>query len=305
MGELYLEYEYSVAVFQLFTAMLGMGATLTLSDFREVLTEPKAVSIGAAIQLILVPFVAGAFIAAFGLTAGIAVGLALIAAIPGGTVSNIFTFFARGNVALSITITAVTTLACLFTTPLILELLITEYMPADFVMPRARIMTEIALALLLPLAAGMVVLKLLPKIAEAFSKWCVRASLFGIVLIVVGSASSGRLDFAAFGVTNVAITTALIVILMVAGWAATKAASLSAPDQSAITIEVTVRNINLGVMLKASLFPAAAAASDPIGDIVLFTLLLYGTLQLLLSLGLIAWGRRSAKDRMDTQMQTG
>ncbi|KWV92692.1 bile acid:sodium symporter family protein [Erythrobacter sp. YT30] len=305
MGELYLEYEYWVAVFQLFTAMLGMGATLTLRDFREVLIEPKAVSIGTVIQLVLVPLVAGGFIAAFGLTAGIAVGLALIAAIPGGTVSNIFTFFARGNVALSITITALTTLACLFTTPLILELLITEYMPADFVMPRMRIMTEIALALLLPLAIGMVILKLMPSIAEAFSKWCVRASLFGIVLIVVGSASSGRLDFAAFGATNVAITAGLVVVLMLAGWVATKAARLSSPDQSAITIEVTVRNINLGVMLKASLFPAAAAASDPIGDTVLFALLLYGSLQLLLATGLIALGRRGARQRAEAPMQAG
>ncbi|MEL7188998.1 MAG: bile acid:sodium symporter [Pseudomonadota bacterium] len=305
MGELYLQYEYWIAVFQLFTAMLGMGATLTLGDFREVLVEPKAASIGMAIQLVMVPVVAACFIAAFGLTAGIAVGLALIAAIPGGTVSNIFTYFAKGNVALSITITAVTTLACLFTTPLILELLITEYMPADFVMPRTRIMTEIALALLLPLALGMMVLKLVPTIADDFSKWCVRASLFGIVLIVIGSASSGRLDFAAFGATNVAITAALIVVLMLASIAMTKATRLVKQDQSAITIEVTVRNINLGVMLKASLFPASAAVSDPIGDIVLFTLLLYGTLQLLLSVGLIVWGRRDGDIATDDKTQTG
>ncbi|MEL7196708.1 MAG: bile acid:sodium symporter [Pseudomonadota bacterium] len=305
MGELYLQYEYWVAVFQLFTAMLGMGATLTLLDFREVLIEPKAVSIGTIIQLVMVPLVVAGFIAGFGLTAGIAVGLALVAAIPGGTVSNIFTFFARGNVALSITITAVTTLACLFTTPLILEVLITEYMPAEFVMPRARIMTEIALALLLPLALGMMVLRLAPGIAAVFSKWCVRVSLFGIVLIVVGSASSGRLDFAAFGATNVAITTVLIVVLMAASIAMTKALRLAKADQSAITIEVTVRNINLGVMLKASLFPATAAASDEIGDTVLFTLLLYGTLQLLLSLGLIAWGKRGADTVTHGAIKTG
>lgn len=295
MGELYLEYEYWVAVFQLVTAMLGMGATLTLGDFREVLTEPKAVSVGTIIQLVLVPFVAAVFIAAFGLTGGIAVGLALIAAIPGGTTSNIFTFFARGNVALSITITAVTTLACLITTPLILEWLITEYMPADFVMPRARIMTEIALALLLPLAAGMVILRAFPKAAKDFSKWCVRASLLGIVLIVVGSASSGRLDFPAFGAANSAITAGMIVVMMVASWIGAKALQLSAQDQSAITMEVTVRNVNLGVMLKASLFPAIAGVADPIGDTVLFALLLYGVLQMLLAAGLIAIGRRREK----------
>lgn len=305
MGELYLQNEYWVAVFQLVTAMLGMGATLTLRDFREVLIEPKAVSIGTAIQIILVPLVAAAFIAGFSLAGGIAVGLALIAAIPGGTTSNIFTFFARGNVALSITITALTTLACLFTTPLILEVLITEYMPADFVMPRARIMIEIALALLLPLAVGMVVLKAFPSIAASFSKWCVRASLLGIVLIVVGSASTGRLDFPAFGTTNIAVIAAMICAMMLASWFVAKGLALTTKDQSAITIEVTVRNVNLGVMLKASLFPAVAGVAGPIGDTVLFALLLYGVLQMLLAAGLIAIGRRTEKLKVAAQTQMG
>ncbi|MEP4335416.1 MAG: bile acid:sodium symporter, partial [Roseobacter sp.] len=159
MGGFYLANEYWFAVFQLVTAMLGMGATLTPGDFRAILREPKAVTSGTAIQLIMVPLVALAVISAFGIAGGVAVGIALIAAIPGGTTSNIFTFFARGNVPLSTTITAVTTLACLFTTPLILDFLITQYMPADFAMPRVQTMTEIALTLLLPLVIGMVYLR--------------------------------------------------------------------------------------------------------------------------------------------------
>lgn len=104
--------------------MVGMGASLTPKDFRELLLELKAVASGTAIQLIIVPIIAYLFIQLFGLAGGIAVGLALIAAVPGGSISNIFTHFARGNIALSVAITVVTTLACLFTTPFILELLI-------------------------------------------------------------------------------------------------------------------------------------------------------------------------------------
>jgi len=292
MGDFYLANEYWFAVFQLVTAMLGMGATLTPRDFREVLIEPKAVTSGTAIQLLLVPLVALAFISAFGIAGGVAVGIALIAAIPGGTTSNIFTFFARGNVPLSITITAVTTLACLFTTPLILEFLITQYMPDDFTMPRAQIMTEIALTLLLPLVIGMLYLRFFPGTAESFSKWVVRASLFGILMIVVGSASSGRLDVAAFGLGNVALIAGLIVTLGLASWLMGKALRLRQADRTAIDIEVVVRNINLGFMLKASLFPAVIGQPDPIGDMVLLTLLLYGTLQLLIAVGLIMRGRR-------------
>ncbi|GAB5489717.1 MAG: bile acid:sodium symporter family protein [Parasphingorhabdus sp.] len=292
MGDFYLANEYWFAVFQLVTAMLGMGATLTPRDFREVLVEPKAVTSGTAIQLLLVPLVALAFISAFGIAGGVAVGIALIAAIPGGTTSNIFTFFARGNVPLSITITAVTTLACLFTTPLILEFLITQYMPDDFTMPRAQIMMEIALTLLLPLVIGMLYLRFLPGTAATFSKWVVRASLFGILMIVVGSASSGRLDVAAFGLSNVALIAGLIVTLGLASWLMGKALRLRNADRTAIDIEVVVRNVNLGFMLKASLFPAVIGQPDPIGDMVLLTLLLYGTLQLLIAVGLIMRGRR-------------
>jgi len=159
MGELYIAYEYWFAAFQLILAMLGMGATLTVGDFKDVVKEPKAVTFGTTIQMALVPLVAYFFINAVGIVGGVAVGIALVAAIPGGTTSNIFTYFARGNVPLSISITAITTLACLITTPVVLGLLITQYLPANFTMPTAQIVKEIALTLLLPLIIGMALLQ--------------------------------------------------------------------------------------------------------------------------------------------------
>ncbi|BFM16686.1 hypothetical protein R50073_28690 [Maricurvus nonylphenolicus] len=296
MGTFYIEHEYWFAVFQLVTAMLGMGATLTPKDFREVLLEPKAVTTGNAIQLLLVPLVAFVFIQAFGITGGVAVGIALIAAIPGGTSSNIFTHFARGNIALSITITALTTLACLITTPLILEVLIAKYMPADFVMPRGQIMQEIALTLLLPLGMGMLFLRVFPGTAQTFSTWCVRASLLGLIMIVVGSSASGRLDVEAFGVTNLLLVTLLLFVMALVSWLTCRSLGLSSKDATAIDMEVVVRNVNLGVMLKASLFPAVVGQVDPIGDLVLFTLLLYGGLQMLVAAVLITWRRKTTSE---------
>ncbi len=291
MATFYIEHEYWFAVFQLVLAMLGMGATLTLRDFKEILFEPKAVTSGSLIQLLLVPAVAFMFIHAFGIAGGVAFGIALIAAIPGGTTSNIFTHFARGNVALSITITALTTIACLVTTPLILEFLIAQYMPDDFIMPRGQIMTEIALNLLLPLAAGMVYLRLFPRSAATFSKWCVRGSLLGIILIVFGSSMSGRLDVSTFGVDNMFTIILLILVLAVSSWLICRTLRLSSIDSTAIDMEVVVRNINLGIMLKASLFPAVVGEPDPVGDMVLFSLLFYGVVQMMIAVGLISWGR--------------
>lgn len=280
MGAFYVEHEYWFAAFQLVTAMLGMGATLTARDFRDVVREPRAVTLGMVVQLIMVPLATFWFLRVLGVHDGVAVGVALIASIPGGTTSNIFTYLARGNSALSISITGLTTLACLVTTPLILAALISDQLPADFTMPTAKIVNEIAFTLLLPLALGMFYLYLYPRSAVAVSKWCIRASLLGIALIVIGSMSAGRLNIEAFGLDNVLLVVCFTLMLSVTGWLAPRLFRLARPDSNAIAFEVIVRNINLGVLLKASLFPASTVATAQLGDTVLFTLLLYGGLQL-------------------------
>jgi BASS family bile acid:Na+ symporter len=295
VAEFYVQNEYWFAAVQLILAMLGMGATLTGKDFRDVVREPLAVSAGTLIQLMAVPVTAFLFLRFLGVGEGVAVGIALIAAIPGGTVSNIFTFFARGNSALSISITAITTLACLVTTPLILSLLISNYLPPDFTMPRGKIVSEIALTLLLPLALGMAYLYLYPRTAPVLSKWCIRGSLLVILLIVLGSVMAGRLDVNAFGLNNILLVVAFALALMGTGYLVPRVLRLSRPDVAAIEFEVIVRNVNLGVLLKASIFPAAVAETAALGDMVLFSLLLYGGLQLIFGGLLISFHRRSPR----------
>ena len=297
MAEFYVQHEYWFAAIQLILAMLGMGATLTGRDFRDVVREPVAVTLGSAIQIVAVPLTAFLFLRLLGVHDGVAVGIALIAAIPGGTVSNIFTFFARGNSALSISITALTTLVCLVSTPLILSLLISQYLPPDFAMPRAQIVREIALTLLLQLAIGMLYLYLYPRTAPLVSKWCIRGSLFGILLIVLGSGLAGRLDAQSFGVANILTVTLFAIVIAAMGYLVPRMMSLSRPDSTAIEFEVIVRNINLGVLIKASIFPAAATETARLGDMVFFSLLLYGVLQMLMGAILIWFERSSHKAR--------
>lgn len=294
MGELYVEYEYWFAAFQLIFAMLGMGATLTTADFKDVLTEPKSVTVGTLIQLLMVPLIAFVFINSLGLVGGVAIGLALIAAIPGGTTSNIFTHFAKGNIPLSISITAITTLACLITTPLVLSVLITEHLPDSFSMPTMQIVKEIALTLLLPLVVGMVILKRCPTIAPGLSKWSIRLSLLGILAIVIGSSSAGRLDMEAFGTINATFVLVFLVLIAFLGWATARLLKRTQADSTAIEMEVIVRNVNLAVLIKASMFPASNGANT-VGDMVLFTVLLYGALQMLIAAAIIFVRRRSTK----------
>lgn len=289
----YVRHEYFFAATQLILAMLGMGATLTLTDFKEVARAPRSVSIGLVLQMLGVPLIAAAFIAWGELGVGLAIGLALCASIPGGTVSNIFTYFARGHIALSISLTAVATLACLVTTPIVLGLLIAHHMPDDFSMPAGRIATEIGVCLLLPLVLGMLILRAFPRVAPTFSKFCIRGSLFTILLIVVGAAGAGRLDIEAFGMTNLGITVCFIAVITLVGWLVPRVLRVPTADRAAIEIELTVRNTNLGLLIKASLFPAIVGVSDPVGDQVLFTVLLYGGLMLLIGMfQIVAFRRR-------------
>ena len=289
---LYIEYEYLVAAVQLVLAMLGMGAGLQIADFKKVAQQPKAAAVGLSMQLVMVPLVALAFIVLADLPPGMIIGIAIIAAIPGGTVSNIFTFMARGNVPLSISITALTSLACLATTPIILDFLIADYMPDSFVMPAEKVAIEIGLCLLLPLGLGMLVLKRFPQYAPRFSDLCVKGSLLGIGIIVLGSLGAGRLNFANTSTDDIAVLFTFIVSLTLVGVWLTKGFALAQQDNRAIEMEVVVRNINLGFLLKVSLFPTVAGESNPVADMALFTMLLYGAWQLATGIFLIFWRRR-------------
>lgn len=291
MFDLYIRNEYLVASVQLTLAMLGMGATLAPKDFADILRFPKGIVLGNVMQILLVPMVAWLFVQLFDLEPGLIIGIALCAAIPGGTTSNIFTYLAGGNVALSVSMTATATLACLATTPIILSVLAAGYMPANFSMPTADIALDVVLFVLLPLVLGMAYGRLYPASAEMFSKWCIRGSIAVIAIIVIGSAGAGRLDMDAYGLANAQFLLLYIVILIALSLWIPKSIGLVARDVTAVNMEVTFRNTNLALLIKVSLFPAVAGVSDPIGDGVLFTVLLYGGYQLILSVLMIYMGR--------------
>src|SRR4051812_43532157 len=161
MFERYADFEYLLAQIQLVLFMLGMGATLQPRDFAEIVRRPGFLFLGAALQFLLAPALAVGLNACFGLDPGVAIGLIIVAAMPGGQMSKLFTYFARGNVALSVALTACGTLASLVTVPLLLDLLAGEYLrERDFAMPFGKVVRDMVLYLLLPLLGGL-----------AFGRW--------------------------------------------------------------------------------------------------------------------------------------
>jgi len=270
MIEAYPYYEEWLARLQLVCFMIGMGVTLAVADFIKVARQPRSLLLGLVGQICVLPLIALAINRLLGLEGGIAVGLILVAAMPGGSLSKVFAYLGRGNAPLSITLTAVSTLATVVTVPVTLGLLAT--VPGDFAMPIDKIVTDVVLYLLAPLAIGMSLGRLWPERQRTISRWAVRAGFVPLLLIVVGSIAAGRIHPAEYGF-RVPLGIILFCVLgpqlnMLPFYLL----RLPRPDRLAVGIEATMRNVNLALLLKSSLF----GAEGDIADGVLFVVYFYG-----------------------------
>jgi BASS family bile acid:Na+ symporter len=291
MFDSYAQYEYLLAQVQLVLFMMGMGATLAGADFLRISRQPRYLLTGAVCQFLLTPLLAVLVNCWPGLEPGIAVGLVLISAMPGGPLSKVFTYLGRGNLALSITLTFFGTLASVVTVPLLLRLLAAEYAPAEMQMPVGRVVRDVCLYLLLPLGVGMAVSHLAPARRHPFSKWCIRIGFVFVVAMVVGSLGSGRIHPGEYGWRAPIAITVFCLLAQQASLLPFRLLRWPVPDRLAVGIEVTMRNINLALLLKALLFPAAAEGAREVADGVLFALLFYAGVALCAGLPL-AWRHR-------------
>jgi BASS family bile acid:Na+ symporter len=288
MFDRYDDYEYLLAQIQLVLFMLGMGATLAPRDFVAVALAPRSLVVGAVCQFVLTPLLAVLINRLMDVEAGIAVGLILVSAMPGGQMSKLFTYLARGNVALSITLTGLGTLASLVTVPLLLEVLAADYLRDNsFTMPVTLVVRDVALYLLLPLLSGMMLGHFWPGRRVRFSRACIRVGLVFVAVMIAGSLMSGRIQPAAYGWQAPLAILLLCVGAMQLSMLPFRVLGWPKADAVAVGIEVTMRNINLALLLKALLFPA----KDAVGNGVLFVVLYYGGTALLAGLPL-AWRYR-------------
>ena len=136
--------------------MFGMGLTLTTADFREIFRRPKDVAVGILAQFLIMPLAAFVLCKAFDLPPDLAVSLMLLGCVPGGTASNVVTFLARGDVALSVTVTSCTTLLAPVVTPALMYAFASQWLSID---PTAMFMS-IVQVILVPIAAGVIVHKI-------------------------------------------------------------------------------------------------------------------------------------------------
>ncbi|MDT3735268.1 MAG: bile acid:sodium symporter family protein [Denitratisoma sp.] len=239
--------------------MFGVALDLKVSDFKAVLVTPKPVLIGLAGQFILLPAFTFLLVLAIRPAPSIALGMMLVAACPGGNISNFLAHYARGNTALSITMTAISTAVAIVMTPLNLSLWgglnpETNAILRIVALDPLDMLLAVFLLLGLPMAAGMWTGHRYPGFVEKAHKPVKIFSLAVFGLFVIGAlAANWRyfLDFVGFVVFAVFLHNALA---LSTGYIAAKAAGLPERDRRAVSIEVGIQNSALGLILIFNFF---------------------------------------------------
>lgn len=239
--------------------MLGLGLGLTLEDFRRVARYPRAVLTGLLLQMGVLPWVAFALALLFRLPPELAVGLMLLAASPGGATANIYSHLARGDVALNITLTAVNSVLCLITLPLILNLSLAHFLGSgQYVPPPVQKIIEVALIILLPVSIGMAIRRYAPGFAARMEKPIRLLSVLVLVLLIVAAvAKEWRIlvdYFAAVGLACLLFN----LISMGAGYAAPLALKLPRRQAIAIAMEIGIHNGTLAIYVALNVLQNAA-----------------------------------------------
>ena len=230
--------------------MLGLGLGLTTDDFRRIARYPRAVLIGLSLQILVLPWVAFGLALGFGLPPELAVGLMLLAASPGGATANIYSHLARGDVALNITLTAINSLLCLLTLPLILNLSLEYFLGAgQFVPPPTRKVIEVAMIIILPVVIGMLVRAHAPGFATRAERPMRLLSVLVLVLLVAGAVVQERETLASyFAVVGLACL-AFNLVSMGVGYSVPMALKLPRPQSIAIAMEIGIHNGTLAIYI--------------------------------------------------------
>ena len=245
--------------------MLGLGLSLTLADFKRVITFPKAAAIGLTAQLIGLPLTAFALAWIFGPAPTVAVGLVILAICPSGVTSNAYTFAARGDVPLCVTLAAVTSMITVFTIPFLTFLALQTFMGSDErpVLPVLNMLQDLMLLTLLPVALGMLIRYLQPEMAKKAEE-PIRKMVLYLLYLVLGLGVLSSWDVIMAEITSVGpLVITMNLLTMGLGFGLAKLFGLPAPQVVTITYEVGVQNLALAFAITFNILqnPALAVAA--------------------------------------------
>jgi len=235
--------------------MFGMGMTLSGTDFKKALERPRDVALGVLAQFTAMPLVAYGLALALRLPPELAVGVILVGTCPGGTASNVVTYLARGDLALSVSMTSVATLLAPVLTPMLTLWLAGQWIPVS----AGALFLSIVKIVLLPVAAGVLAHRFWSKTVERVAPMLPLVSVSAIVAIVAFVVSVNMERILATAPTLFVAVALHNVIGLSLGYAVARALGMDDAKRRAVTIEVGMQNSGLAVSLAAVHFNPAAA----------------------------------------------
>lgn len=239
--------------------MFGMGMALKPEDFRIVLSRPKDVIIGCLAQFTIMPLLAWTLSRVFTLDEALAVGVVLVGCCPGGTASNVITYLAKGDLALSVGMTAVSTVLAPVMTPLLVWLLAGKTVDVDVV----GMLLSILWVVILPIVAGLTIKWLWPKLTEKATAYLPAVSSLAIAFIVLIVISANAHKLLLGGMVIVAVVVLHNLCGLGLGYLIGRLLHLPAPKRKAISIEVGMQNSGLASSLATLHFATYPMATIP------------------------------------------
>jgi BASS family bile acid:Na+ symporter len=249
----------------LFIIMLGMGLSLVIDDFKRILKFPKAVCLGIICQMILLPLVAILIIYILNPSPVLAIGFMILAFCPGGTTSNLYSFLAKGDLALSVTLTAIVSLVTPFTIPLFTHMAITSLLGDNksFELPLLETIIKLMVITVIPVAIGMVLNSKFPT----FSKKCENPiKIFSIVflfLIVAGIMKENWTNMAMFIKQIGPAALSLNIVTMGLGFLIAKIFKLNQKQSITISLEVGIQNGTTALLITGTILANAEMSIAP------------------------------------------
>jgi BASS family bile acid:Na+ symporter len=259
----------------IFLIMMGMGLSLVINDFKRVIKYPKAVGIGLTNQLIFLPIIGFALANIMQLEPEYAVGVMLLVLCPGGTTSNMFSHLAKGDVALSVTMTAVASLITVFTIPIVLNLSLVHFMGkgSEFQLPVIQTMIGLMKLTIVPIVIGMIIKFYYPSLAQKSQKY---VSYFGIAfltLLIIFLTFIQRDTFISAFVATGPVSLILNLATMALGYYSSKLFGLNMAQRKSITIEVGLQNSTLSMFMALTLLANYKMSFTP----AVYTLIMFFT----------------------------
>ncbi|PCJ44485.1 MAG: bile acid:sodium symporter [Moraxellaceae bacterium] len=239
----------------LFIIMLGMGLALKVSDFSHVLQAPKAFVIGITCQMLLLPVLGYLIVVLFDLTQELAVGLMILTFCPGGTTSNMISYLSRGDVALSISLTAVVSVITPFSIPILTTLMLEIFLddPQKFNLPVLKTIVQLMVITVVPVAIGMMIHKRYPIFSSKAEKPVKVFSIVFLFLILAGIVFKNQEEMAGFFLQTGAASLTLNVVALCVGYFIAKLAGLEKPQAITMGVEVGIQNGTVALLVTSTM----------------------------------------------------